>query len=228
MALLGQASGGFTESSSALRILHVGVRNTISVLSADAFTQTNPPIVSTVGTVSTSPGALTEVLGVLSGSVAFARPDAGNNSVGGPHLAAGLVAPVAATHILPVGMFINNASGNAYENLPAAASGKGPYVSAMGTYGSRLYETQLLVTTGGVAAGTALTYLAGLKLAASQNGWLMPTYVWNGAAWIIVDVGGGFNTLESINAGAVAATTIGILKVAPDSAMSEIVFDQRI
>jgi len=33
MALLGQASGGFTESNSALRILHVGVRNTVTVLS---------------------------------------------------------------------------------------------------------------------------------------------------------------------------------------------------
>ena len=43
MALLGQASGGFTESSSALRILHIGVRNTVGQLSANAFTQTNPP-----------------------------------------------------------------------------------------------------------------------------------------------------------------------------------------
>ena len=43
MPLLGQASGGFTESSSALRLLHVGVRNTVGILTDDAFTQTNPP-----------------------------------------------------------------------------------------------------------------------------------------------------------------------------------------
>ena len=71
MALLGQASGGFTESSSALRILHVGVRNTLGQLTADSFTQTNPPVVST--NVTDAPGLLTSVLGVLSGSVAFAR-----------------------------------------------------------------------------------------------------------------------------------------------------------
>lgn len=47
MPLLGQASGQWLESSSALRILHAGVRNTVGVLTTDAFTQTNPPIVTT-------------------------------------------------------------------------------------------------------------------------------------------------------------------------------------
>jgi hypothetical protein len=84
MPLAGQASGGWTESSSALRILHVGVRNTVGVLTDDSFTQTNPPFSFGAGTVSTAPGALTEVLGILSGSVAFTRPDAGSNFIGGP------------------------------------------------------------------------------------------------------------------------------------------------
>ena len=232
---LGQASGGWTESSSALRILHVGVRNTVGNLTDDAFTQTNPPIITAAAaptTVSNSPGALTEVLGVLSGSVAFTRPDAGSNYVGGPTVTA-MALPASITQVLPLGCFINSAAGNAYENLPASASGKGPYVAAMGTYGSRLFETQVLVATTGtvVAAGFDLTYVAGMKLVASRNGYLMPSVVYNGAALVAVDNtagGGAYNTLESVNAGAVVATTIGILKMAPDSVQNEIVFDQRV
>ena len=224
MPFIGQASGGFTESSSALRILYVGVRNTISTLTADAFTQTNPPIVTTAGTISTAPGAITEVLGVLSGSVAFARPDAGANFVGGPR-EAGLVLPVAGTQITPVGCFINSAAGNAYENLPAAASGKGPYVSSMGSYGNRLYETQLLATTGGVAAGVALTYVPGMRLIASRNGWLMPNVVFSGGALVTIDVA---TVSAEVAGGAAASTTLGILKLAPDAVMTEIVYDQRV
>ena len=224
--LTGQASGGWTESSSALRILYVGVRNTVGVLTDDAFTQTNPPIITTAGTVSTSPGALTETFGVLSGSVAFTRPDAGSNFVGGPTKTA-MTLPASVTQVLPMGCFINNAAGNPYENLPAAASGKGPYVSGMGTYGSRLFETNLLVTTnGGTVAGTALTYVAGMKLVASQNGWLMPSMVYTGVALDPVDAGAAFNSLEGVNG--LTATTFGILKMAPDSVMNEIVFDQRV
>jgi len=226
MPLTGQASGGWTESSSALRILHVGVRNTVGVLTDDAFTQTNPPIIKTAGTVSTSPGALTEVLGVLSGSVAFTRPDAGSNFIGGPTKTP-MALPASVTQVLPLGCFINSAAGNPYENLPAVASGKGPYVAAMGTYGSRLFETQVLVTTnGGTAAGTALTYVAGMRLVASQNGYLMPSVVFAGGVLDPVDAGAAFNTLEGVNGG--TATTIGILKLAPDSVQNEIVFDQRI
>ena len=225
MTLLGQASGGWTESSSALRLLHVGVRNTVGVLTNDAFTQTNPPIITTAGTVSTSPGAQTETLGVLSGSVAFTRPDAGSNFVGGPRVAA-IPLPGSVTQIRALGCFINSAAGNPYENLPASASGKGPYVAAMGTYGSRLYETNLLILSGGVAAGTALTYVAGMSLVSSRNGYLMPSQVFNGIALVDVDGGGAFNTLEGLNGAPV--TTVGILKMAPDSVQTEIVFDQRI
>ena len=84
MALLGQASGGFTESSSALRILHIGVRNTLGQLTSDSFIQTNPPIITTPATVSQSSGLslVTGVLGVLSGSVAFARTSADGNTHG--------------------------------------------------------------------------------------------------------------------------------------------------
>jgi hypothetical protein len=227
MPLLGQASGGWTESSSALRILHVGVRNTVGVLTNDAFTQTNPPIVSTAGTVSTSPGAITEVLGVLSGSVSFARPDVGSNYIGGPK-ESGLVLPVDGTLVTPLGCFINSAAGNSYENLPASASGKGPYVSAQGCYGNRLYETNTLAASGGggaIAAGTALTYTTGSKLIASRNGYLMPNRVYSGGAWASIDIAG---ISAEVAGGASASTTIGILKMPPDAVQTELVYDQRI
>lgn len=223
MALLGQASGGWTESSSALRILHVGVRNTIATLAADAFRQTNPPIATTAGTISTSPGLLTEVFGVLSGSVAFTRPDAGSPFVGGPVVAVPPVTADQAYHTRPVGCFINNAAGNPYENLPASASGVGPYVSAMGTYGNRLYETQALAAAGGVAQGDVLVYVPGIELISSVNGYLMPREQNTGVDSL--DISG--ISLEVTN-GQAASTLIGILKMVPDSVQTEIVFDQRI
>lgn len=233
MTQLGQASGGWTESSSALRIMYVCFRNTLGILTPDAFTQTNPPVVTTAGTVSTAPGCHTTSRGVLSGSVAFSRPDVGGGYVGGPKTS-GFTLPATGALVQPVGVFINSAAGNAYENLPAAASGKGPYVSGMGTFGNQLFETDLLVATTGtvVALGTDLTYVPGMKLVASRNGYLMPSVVYNGAALVAVDNtagGGAYNTLEGLlQSSASVATTIGILKVAPDSSVNELVYDQRI
>lgn len=198
MPMLGQASGGFTESSSALRLLHVGVRNTVGILTDDAFTQTNPPIVTAAGSISTNVD--TSVLGVLSGSVAFTRPDQGSNFIGGP------VDPVGTAGVRPLGLFINNAAGYAYENQPAAASGKGPYVSAMGTYASQLFETQNLDTNADLA------YTTGDFLFASQNGYLTNVVADN-------------NRYEQIADG---VTTIALLKMPADSVQNEIVFDQRI
>lgn len=200
MPMLGQASGGFTESSSALRLLHVGVRNTVGILTDDAFTQTNPPIVTGAGTISSNVD--TSVSGVLSGSVAFTRPDEGSNYIGGP--VAGLT--TANPNVRPLGLFINNAAGYAYENQPAAASGKGPYVSAMGTYASQLFETQNLNSS------ADLTYTTGQFLYASQNGYL-------------TNVAADNNRYEQAADG---VTTIAILKMPADSVQNEIVFDQRI
>ena len=195
MALLGQASGGFTESSSALRILHVGVRNTLGQLTADAFTQTNPPIeTANAGRISTSAGMQTNVLGVLSGSIAFTRPDEGVNFHGGPSVRA------AATAERVLGIFINTASGNAFENQPGVASNRGPYVSAQGSYANSLYETN---ETG---RDIALTYGAGDALFASVNGYLT----------------------KETNERAADQTEIAVLKIAPDSNSDELVYDQRI
>jgi len=198
MALPGQASGDFTESSSALRIMYVGIRNTAGAkLTTDAFVQTNPPALPTTNVTETLPSAPKR--GVLGGSVCFTRPDAGNGMVGGP--------ADARTGIVPLGVFINDAAGNAYENTPGPASGQGPYMSGQGTYGNRLYETSILAGTG---AGDALTYAVGDSLYASVNGYLT-------------------NLVDSDNTvGGADAIVIGVLKIAPDSVHAEMVYDQRI
>ena len=199
MALLGQASGGFTESSSALRILHVGVRNTVGQLSENAFTQTNPPVIATTAAVTQASGLLDGLVrGVLSGSVAFAQ-NTGSNQHGGPD-----------NGVAVLGVFLNNAAGNAFENQPGVASNRGPYVSAQGTYGNKLYETQVLANGGVGALGDDLTYSVGQSLVASLNG-----YLTNNQSTVDEHALGG-------------ATVIGILKIVPDSNSDELVYDQRI
>jgi len=226
MALLGQASGGLTESSSALRILHVGVRNTVGVLTEDSFTQTNPPVTTVAAQISTQ--CDTSVLGVLSGSVAFTRVDAGDNFIGGP-VEHGLGNQ--AFQIKPVGCFINTAVGNAFENQPGPASGKGPYVSAQGTYGNALFESQVIeaATVGGgvLAAGTDIVYSTGMRLFASRNGYLQPMEsAQAGAATSFLNAA---HSVEITNGIVVAdVTLIGILKMPPDATMNELVYDQRI
>lgn len=205
MPLLGQASGGFTESSSALRILNVGIRNTVGVLTSDSFTQTNPPAVTGATTITSQVD--TTKRGVLSGSVAFARPDAagGSNYIGGPGIAtaasAGAAVVLASPASVVLGVFINSANGNPYENTPGPASGKGPYVSAMGTYGNALFETQNIDTA------AALVYAVGNELVASKNGYLT-------------------NQNDANNR--YATTVIGILKMPADAVQNELVYDQRI
>tara|TARA_B100000927_G_scaffold236171_1_gene196814 strand:+ start:15903 stop:16517 length:615 start_codon:yes stop_codon:yes gene_type:complete len=204
MALLGQASGGFTESSSALRILHIGVRNTVGQLSANAFTQTNPPSITVAATTTQASGLLDGVVrGVLSGSVAFADPT-GDNTHAGPRQADNVTENTAV-----LGIFINNAVGNAFENQPGVASNRGPYVSAQGTYGNKLYETQALQNGGALNAGDDLTYTVGQSLVASLNGYLT-------------------NNESTTDNHVLGTTVIGILKIVPDSNSDELVYDQRI
>ena len=205
MALLGQASGGWTESSSALRLLHVGIRNTVGVLTTDAFTMSNP--VTAVIAASTSAGFDSSVLGVLSGSVAFSRGDQGPNEVGGPDGQGGAAGATAG--IKELGVFINTAAGNDFENQPGVASDKGPYVSGQGTYANSLYETAC-------AAGPfAVGYTTGDDLFASLNGYLIT----GGDA----NVAPGNDYYRGAN-----AVLMGILKMPADTVQPEIVYDQRI
>lgn len=215
MALLGQASGGFTESSSALRILHIGIRNTVGVLTADAFTQANPPVVPT----SVSDQTDQSTLGVLSGSVAFSRGDAaagGSNEIGGP---------TADASCQPVGCFINTANGNSFENTPGTASGKGPYVSAQGCYANALFETQALGGAGDI------TYTTGDSLVASRNGYLTSAQGFLAAGETAIQ---NSHCANLVNAGTLVLLNsdtdvlIGVLKMPFDATQDEIVYDQRI
>jgi hypothetical protein len=199
------------------------VRNTVGVLTDDAFTQTNPPIITAPATT-VSDNVDTSVLGVLSGSVCFTRPDEGPNSIGGPETAAGAPTALQATLIRPLGLFINTAVGNSFENTPGPASGKGPYVSSQGTYASQLFETQALAAVGAYAQGADMTYTTGMELAASDNGYLAPR---------VDSAGADMSTtadffLEATNSAVSGTTTIGVLKMPSDSEQAEIVFDQRI
>ena len=214
MALLGQASGGFTESSSALRILHVGIRNTVGQLSADAFTQANP--VSAAGNQTAAPGLLTNVLGVLSGSIAFAQTNSSNEH-GGPLNGASVL-----------GVFINNASGNAFENQPGVASNRGPYVSAQGTYANLLYET-VNVNTGVDITGS---YVPGAALFPSVNGFLTTFQAMQTTTTLqslhlkmLLQV---MLTLPQGDLELGLGGAMAIVKITPDSTSDELVYDQRI
>lgn len=233
MPLNGQASGGWTESSSALRLLYVAIRNSIGLLCDDAFTQVNPTAVAVAGTVSTRVD--TTLTGVLSGSVAFVRPDVGSNMLGGPGSnavqAAIAAAPTQQIGYRPLGVFENDANGNAYENTPGVASGKGPYVSGQGTYGNALYETNLIANSADAVnspQGAAIVYRVGMALMASRNGFLMPTQV--------IGTDGAIDNCDVIAMSAESfvwnangsATTLGVLKMPPDATQTELVYDQRV
>jgi hypothetical protein len=215
MALLGQASGAFTESSSSLRILHVGIRNTVGVITDAAFEQTNPPIISADSAAASviSDQVATTIFGVLSGSVAFTRADIDENVIGGP---AGAIGALVAQS-KPLGVFINHAAGYGFENTPAAASNKCPYVSAQGCYANSLFEDKALGMNGAGVSGASTgghLYVAGDVLVASVNGYLTK------------EDNDGYELNAS--GGATANTVIGIVKMAPDNTQDELVYDQRI
>lgn len=200
----GQGSGDFRETSGRVQIFHVGHRNTFGQLTADSFTQANPPIVVTTANLSSTLTGITKK-GVLGSSVAFTRPDAGNGFHGGP-------VQVGAAYVAgqkPLGIFINDSLGNPFENTPGVASGKGPYLSGMGTVGLSLYETRIQI-----GASTALTYAVGDRVYASVNGLItnrhQDSYEWQVTA-----------DLDNV-------TVMGVVKVAPDANTSLLVIDLRV
>jgi hypothetical protein len=203
---IGQGSGDFRETSGRVQIFHEGIRNSLGILSADAFTQSNPPVVTTTANVSTTLAGISKK-GVLGGTVAFTRPDAGNGYHGG----AVLISTAYSATLKPLGIFINDALGNPYENTPGIASGRGPYLCGRGTVGLALWETQ-----NQIANSNAITYAAGNILYASVNGLVTnnsaDSYEWNVS-------GQGSLPYQTI---------IGIVKVAPDANNSLMVVDLRI
>jgi hypothetical protein len=198
----GQGSGDFRETSGRVQLFHMGTRNSVGVLTADAFTQANPPIVTAGANVSSTLAGISKK-GVLGSTVAFTRPDAGNGFHGGPVL----VTAAYQTGQKPLGIFINDSLGNPFENTPGVASGRGPYVCGMATVGLSLYETRHQKT-----GSAAITYAVGDKVYAGVNG-LVTNVIEDG---------------YEDNASAGTNTVLGIVKVAPDANNSLLVIDLRV
>jgi len=206
-AIGGQGSGDFKETSARVQIFHVVTRNSMGLLTPDAFTQANPPVVTSPTGKSTTLASISK-FGVLGGSVAFTRPDYGNGYQGGPNSASYAVG------CKPLGIFINDSLGNAFENTPGVASGRGPYLCGNGTtIGLAIYETKSQGLSAGPALGTAITYNPGDKVYASANG-------------LITNL--STDAYEFQAAGTPAPTLMGIVKVAPDANSSLLVIDLRV
>lgn len=202
-AIGGQSSGDFRETSARVQLLHVVTRNAVGVLTPDAFTQPNPPNV--VNEVSTTLATITKV-GVLGGTYAMTRPDYGNGFHGGPSKPGNAFS----AGQKPLGIFLNDAIGNAFENTPGVASGRGPYVQGSGsTVGTSLYETKQQLA----APGTAVAYAAGNFLYVSPNG-------------LVTNVSA--DAYEAQAPVSATPTLVGVVKVAPDANSSLLVYDTRI
>ena len=210
MGIGGQASGDFRLGQGALRILYSVVKDSIPVLVADAFTQSNPNVVTTVDNVSTTLPPNVKV-GVLGGSVAFTRPSVGGNTVGG----AVLVNAAYVANTRPLGLFINDAIGNAFENTPGPASGKGPFLRGAAC-GVKIYETQ--VQLGGGHAD--LQWAVGDLVYASVNGYL--TNLWTDsyeAQWITAAGSGSGLAGAAIEPD---VTRMGVVLSPPDASTGEL------
>ena len=165
--------------------------------------------VTTTANVSTTLANISKK-GVLGASIAFTRPDAGNGFIGGPVQ----IAAAYNVNLKPLGIFINDAIGNPFENTPGPASGRAPYLSGMAVVGVSLWETQTQI-----GASTALTYAVGNKLYASVNG-LLTNRIEDSYEW---------NVLAPVDQSDVwYPTVMGIVKIAPDSANSLMVLDMRV
>lgn len=218
-AIGGQGSGDFRETSARVQLLHVVTRNSQGILTPDAFTQANPPKVTGASYKSSTLASVTKV-GVLGGTVAFSRPDYGNGFHGGPNLSS------YAEGCKPLGIFINDAIGNAFENTPGVASGRGPYVCGSGScVALSIYETKHQ-NLNGSGNGTAVTYAVGDRVYASVNGLITNSYL-DSYEYNVIGVA-GVTPLTPVVMGLGLPTVIGIVKVAPEAASSLLVIDLRV
>jgi len=132
----------------ALTILIRGQLNAIPVLSDECFTKQN------YGVNTNTTLSVNTPRGVLGGSVAG--------------VSAGLdyTAVPCTDELRPIGLFVNDAAGAAFENAPAVASGKVTVMKAQASVEVDVYETRN-------AAGLAdLTYSVGDLLYCSAQGFL--------------------------------------------------------
>lgn len=134
----------------ALKIQYVGHRNSQFSLEAAAFTLDNFP----AGRVNSTLNANLPK-GILGGSVAGLKGD--------------LLVGACTTATRPLGLFINNAAGNPYENTPAVASEKGPFVNALGSVMVDVYETVTSTNAPIAYAAGALLYSSAFGLLTTEN-----------------------------------------------------------
>lgn len=179
---IGQSSGDYLESQRRIHPLYMGLRVSGQPYAPDAFTQHNPCNVQV--NVSETLAGIT-ARGVLGGTVAYTRPDAGNGPVGGPPA-------VFNPRVRVLGLFIADANGAPFENMPGVASGEASYYADGGTYANTLWETHDLAT------GAPLEYYPGDEVWASKNG-------------LITNVADDDNTYEQ----GIGRTLVAILKFAP-------------
>jgi len=131
-----------------LTILIRGQLNSIPVLSDACFTKAN------YGVNTNTTLSVNTPRGVLGGSIAA--------------VSAGLdytVVPMT-TSLTPVGLFVNDAAGAAFENSPAVASGKVAVMKGQASVEVDVYETR------NAADSADLTYAVGEKLYGSAQGML--------------------------------------------------------
>lgn len=219
MAIGGLSSGDFRLSNSALRILYSVIKDTVPSLASDAFTQSNPAV-STGSAATSTIDSDTVKKGVLGGSVAFLRPDVGNNTVGGPGAASTSI--YSAGTFKALGLFMNDAVGNAYENTAAVASGKLAVLRG-GSVGVKIYETAVLSTdidsdavwtSNSVSVGDLVTYRAGDHVYGSLNGLL--TNRWQDSLEALQLSAAGASPTEA------KCTRLGVVVAAPDATSAEL------
>jgi hypothetical protein len=213
MPMYGQSSGDFKETSGRIQLFHIVTRNSVGALAADAFTQLNPALITTAANKSQTLVGITKV-GVLGGSIAFTR-NSGNNLIGGPvgtpAADSGALSITGDTGVKPLGFFINDAVGNAFENTPGPASGRGPYVCGSGScIGLTIYETQTQAS-----GGAGLTWAVGDYVYASVNG--LATNLLAQAYEYVA----GLTTYPS-------PTVLGVVKAVPNADTPMLVMDLRI
>jgi hypothetical protein len=132
----------------ALTILIRGQLDSIPVLSDACFTKSN------YGVNTNTTLSVNTPRGILGGSIAA--------------VSAGLdytVVPMT-TSLMPVGLFVNDAAGAAFENSPAVASGKVAVMKAMASVEVDVYETR------NAADNADLTFAVGNYLYGSAQGFL--------------------------------------------------------
>lgn len=158
--------------------------NAIPVLADVCFTKQNYGV-NTNATLSVNTPR-----GVLGGSVAAVSP--------------GLDYTVVPCNLVlrPVGLFVNDAAGAAFENSPAVASGKVTVIKGLPSVEVDVYETRLANDSGNIA------YAVGDLLYSSAQGFLTNEISTEGAA--------------------VNGTVIGVVTKAPSTASPTLGLDQRI